>query len=593
MSAPRHALVFGASGFIGRWLVVELVSQGVRVTPAVRSATSADELETWLRDHGVEGVDTVEVDFDADDLGLATDGPALAGVTEIHNLAGAFRFGMSKEEAYQGNVVSSRRIVELAARLERGPRLVHVSGYRVGNHAPIDDSAYQRLGAYEASKIEADAVVQSRSAELGVPITIVNPSTVSGVASTGESNQQVGLATSLRDLWFGKLPALPGNGDTFVPVVTVDHLARFMALVPTVPEAAGRSYWVLDDGTPALPDLLAEVGRHYQVAVPRLRVPVGVIKRLPSRLSKADPETLSFMSSERYPTAEADALAAGHGLGQADTQTALLRWADHLAAHRFGEVPVGPVPRTFTTYAGVRTFAIGDPDAGTLVLPGLPINADTWAATAYALTAPARVLDLPGLGLSAGDESDWDEWLAAVTDGRDGLHLVGHSIGAALAVRFAAARPDRVARLTLVAPAFLQPAPGLRSRIASLTAAFLRTASAKSLAGMLLGDEGRADDLAFSVGDLRRRGVARRVGRLIARGARPSVRVALRAQLAAYPGEVHLIEGELDPLDRAVVDARFAITTIEGAGHYPQITHPDQLAEAARHALLEPAPPRR
>ena len=45
MSAERHALVFGASGFIGRWLVVELASQGVRVTAAVRSSASADELD--------------------------------------------------------------------------------------------------------------------------------------------------------------------------------------------------------------------------------------------------------------------------------------------------------------------------------------------------------------------------------------------------------------------------------------------------------------------------------------------------------------------------------------------------------------------
>ena len=63
---------------------------------------------------------------------------------------------------------------------------------------------------------------------------------------------------------------------------------------------------------------------------------------------------------------------------------ALLRWADHLAAHRFGDVAPGAVPRAFTTYDGVRTFSIGEPDAGTLVLPGLPVNADTWAATAAA-----------------------------------------------------------------------------------------------------------------------------------------------------------------------------------------------------------------
>lgn len=580
MSAARHALVFGASGFIGRWLVAELASQGVQVTSVVRSEASAEELNAWLCAHGLaEGTPWVLVDFDADDLGLAADASALAGITEIYNLAGAFRFGMSREDAYRGNVVTARRIVGLAARLDGAPRLVHVSGYRVGSHATVDDGAYERLGAYEASKIEADAVVQATAAELGVPFTIVNPSTVSGASSTGESDQQVGLAASLRDLWLGRIPALPGNGETFVPVVTVDHLARFMALVPTVPEAAGRSYWVLDDRTPALPQLLAEVGRHYQVRVPRLRVPVGLVKRLPSALTKADPETLSFMSTERYPTAEGDELATAHGLRQADTLPALLRWADHLAAHRFGAMPTGPAPRTFTSYAGVRTFAIGDPDARTLVLPGLPVNADTWAATAARLPGPARVLDLPGLGLSSGDERRWEEWLAEVTAGRSGLHLVGHSVGAAVAVRLAAAHPERVERLTLVAPAFLQPAPGPSSRLVPLTAAYLRFASPEALARTLLDDEARADELRASATDLRRPGVARRVARLIARGAKREVRAILREQLSAFTGEVHLVEGELDPIDRAAA-GRFRISTVSGAGHYPQLTHAEQLAAA-------------
>jgi dihydroflavonol-4-reductase len=101
VTAERHALVFGASGFIGRWLVVELAAHGVRVTAAVRSEESGAALDTWLRAHGVpHGSASVLVDFEADDLGLATDAPELAGVTEIHNLAGAFRFGMSRDEAH-------------------------------------------------------------------------------------------------------------------------------------------------------------------------------------------------------------------------------------------------------------------------------------------------------------------------------------------------------------------------------------------------------------------------------------------------------------------------------------------------------------
>lgn len=586
----RHALVFGATGFLGRWLIVELASQGVPVTAAVRSAGSADQLSAWLGSHGVTGgVASVVVDFDSEDLGLAADSPALRGVTEIYNLAGAFRFGMSADEAYRGNVTSARRIVLLAARLPGSPRLVHVSGYRVGSHGappePQSAEVHSRLGAYEASKIEADAVVQTTASSAGVPFTIMNPSTVSGVSATGESDQLVGLAATLRDLWHGRLAALPGNGDTFVPVVTVDHLARFMALVPTVSEAAGQSYWVLDDDTPALADLLEAVAEHYQVPVPRLRIPVGLIKRLPSRLTKADPETLSFMSSERYPTAPAHQLAAAHGLEQPETLPSILRWADHLAAHRFGQARVGPA-RGFASYAGVHTFGLGDADAGTLVLPALPVNADTWAEATAGMSEPARVLDLPGLGMSAGNERQWASWLAAVADGRDGLHLVGHSVGAAAAVEFASAHPGQVDRLTLVAPAFLQPASGLRARLVPLTAAFFRFVTAPALSRTLLGSEEHAAELETSVTDLRRRGVARRVARLLARGARKRTRTALRQRLLAFPGEVQLVVGEHDPLSPearsslAALGDRLRITTIPGAGHYPQLTHPEQLVDA-------------
>ncbi len=338
----RRALVFGASGFIGRWLIRQLLADGVDVLAAVRSPQSAHNLGRWLGEHGVDqAVESIIVDFTADDLGLDVEVAAVASVTEIYNVAGAFRFGMSAEEARSANVDGSRRVVELAARLPLVSRLVHLSGYRVSAHDHGADawsserraSTYARLGAYEASKLESDAVVRARAAELGVPLTIANPSTVIGDSATGETEQQIGLATSVLDLATGNLTALPGGGATFVPVVTVDYLARFMSLLPATPEAAGQAYWILDDRTPALADLLTLVGRHLGVSVPRLRIPVWLIRRLPTALTKADPETLGFMATDRYPTGPAVALAERNGLEFPPVEDALKRWADYLVGH--------------------------------------------------------------------------------------------------------------------------------------------------------------------------------------------------------------------------------------------------------------------
>ncbi|MEO3756408.1 alpha/beta fold hydrolase [Streptomyces sp. B6B3] len=586
MSAgDRHALVLGASGFVGRHVVLALGRAGVRVSAASRSRESYERLVGWLAEHGH---DEAPVELRVDFARTSPFDDAGDDVTEIYNCAGAYRFGMSADEARRANVDSVRAVVALAARLPRLRRLVHVSGYRVGGQdpAPWDEerrrATYQALGAYEASKVEADAVFRTTAERAGVPWSVVNPASVVGDSVTGESDQYLGLATMLRDLWRGELPAVPGNDRTFVPVVAADHLARFMVALPEDGGAEGAAFWLLDDETPVLPDLIGLVARHYRVRAPRLRVPVSLIRRLPRRLTGAEPETLTFLSSDRYPTASAREFAARHGLARPDTATTIRRWADHLAARRFGDAPAGE--RRFTAPGGVRTFELGEPEGPTVVLPGLPVNADTWAPVVAAL-GRARAVDLPGLGMSAGSPDDWPDWLAALVAETGARHLVGHSIGAAAAVEAATAHPGAVERLTLVAPFFLQERPARIVRWSPLTRWYLRRVTAAVLAERLTGDPAHAAQLASSVADLRRGAVAATAARLLAATARPRWRADLRAALRRYPGPVHVVVGSDDPLGaegRALLDAlpRARVTVTAGAGHHPQLTHPDEVASA-------------
>ncbi|GLW08988.1 hypothetical protein Misp01_41180 [Microtetraspora sp. NBRC 13810] len=615
--ADRHALVFGATGFLGRHLILALGRAGVRVSTANRSGGSYLGLTRWLAEHGYGPAPAdLRVDFDAFSL-LRGDATRWEDVTEIYNCAGAYRFGMSAEEARRANVDSVRAIVAFAARLPRLRRLVHVSGYRVGGQDPAQvpwsaerrRSTYAALGAYEASKVEADAVLQADADRAGVPWSIVNPSSVIGDSATGESDQYLGLASSVREVWQGTMAALPGNASTFVPVVPVDHLARFMTLLPPDDAAERAAYWVLDAGTPALPALLTLVGEHYRVSVPRTRIPVPLVRRLPRWLTKADPETLTFLSDDRYPTGPADDFAARHGLTPPDGTTSILRWADHLAAHRFGDAPAGG--RRFITPAGVRMFELGEPGAPTVVLPGLPVNADTWAPVVESL-GHARAVDLPGLGLTGGRLGglgsgggrlgglgsgggrrgglpDWPVALLAETGAR---HLVGHSVGAAIALEAATERPDLVDRLTLVSPFFLQPHAGLASRWTLPARWYLRRVGSEALARRLTGDAAHAGALASSVADLRRAGVAANTARLLARAGSERWRGDLRARLRSYQGRVHVVVGADDPLTpegRALLDAlpRAVVTVIAGAGHHPQVTHPAEVVQAVHE--LEPS----
>ncbi|MFE3224795.1 alpha/beta fold hydrolase [Nocardia sp. NPDC059228] len=554
------AIVFGATGFIGRSLVAELLGRGQRVAAAVRN----DTLTPWLVAKGVDigGLTVVTADITAPLEGLPE-------VRDVYNAAARYAFGLDVREARATNVIGAINVLDWAATLPGLRRVVHVSGYRVS--APDGEPDYARLGAYEASKFEGDLAVRNRARERGVPLTIANPSTVIG------PGQYLGLAGLVRDLWEGRLPAVPGGPEVFVPIVTIDYFVRFLASIPESP--AGEHYWVLDDATPRLPELVRRVADQMGVRAPRRSVPVGLLRRLPRRITGADPETLSFLSTERYPTASARSFAAATGLEMPSADDALRTWADDLVAERFGAASPWVRPYGFHTVAGSRTWIAGDrhtPDH--VLLHGLPMNADLWAPLAARLHGSVLAPDLPGLGRSAASGQPVEAWLGEVlSQVRTRPVLVAHSLACGPALRYAVEHPDRISRLVLISPPFLQ-APGPKSARSPLAASVLRRMSTDRLAEMLGIPPGPEIDSAAA--DLRRPGVARRV--VEALRTVHAERARSRELLDRVSVPVEIIVGSADPL---VVPVGHPVTELPGAGHYPQLTHPAQLA-----GHLEPVP---
>ncbi len=115
----------------------------------------------------------------------------------------------------------------------------------------------------------------------------------------------------------------------------------------------------------------------------------------------------------------------------------------------------------------LRYLELGGGDATpVLLLHGFGSDLNSWLFTQPALTEGRRVvaLDLPGHGGSSRDVGAGD--VGAMTDAVEGFmtvldlgpaHIVGHSMGGAIAASLAERRPDLVASLTLIAPAGLGP----------------------------------------------------------------------------------------------------------------------------------------
>jgi pyruvate dehydrogenase E2 component (dihydrolipoamide acetyltransferase) len=128
----------------------------------------------------------------------------------------------------------------------------------------------------------------------------------------------------------------------------------------------------------------------------------------------------------------------------------------------------GPAPREIEA-DGKRTryLDIGSGDPPIVFIHGFGADLNAWMFNQPALAEQHRTiaLDLPGHGGStkalgtAIDASGLAADIAAALDalGIERAHLVGHSMGGAIALAFAAAHPERAASLTLIASAGLGP----------------------------------------------------------------------------------------------------------------------------------------
>lgn len=336
-------LLTGATGFIGRWLLRELTAADHQVLVLLRRPDpQLAELRDWLAPRGGNPARVEAVCGDMTRPGWGLDDAArqrLEQVDVIYHLATRFVWDMAPAEARRDNVESLATLLALVDANPRLQRLVWVGGYMVGNPelqpalrqltAGDWHPVYRRLGAYEASKLEGyvqlRAAVQARS----VPWTFVHPCTVIGASTSGEITQDTGLLKLVDALRKGRLTAVPGKARDWLPVVAVDYLARFLAGVIGRDDTTGQEYWVLDEGTPRLAELVGWLAEGLEQPAPRQRIPVWLLKLiLNAGLGKRwdmSAESLNFIGSARYPTAAARALAQDLGLSMPHTHTTVQR----------------------------------------------------------------------------------------------------------------------------------------------------------------------------------------------------------------------------------------------------------------------------
>ncbi|AYF77091.1 NAD-dependent epimerase/dehydratase family protein [Nocardia yunnanensis] len=241
-------LVTGATGFIGRFLVPELLKRGADVHVLVRPGEdSVLRFNRCLRDWDArDRVRPVRGDLAAPGLGIDSEWLAAqrGSIDHVFHLAAGF------DSVGAGG--GTRRVAEIAARLEAG-WLHHVSTARIaGNRSGVFTEDMTDVGQllptpYQRAMLRAEQDVRDQT---GVPWRIYRPSLIIGHSRTGEIDRIDGPYYFFRLLRMAaQLPRIlpvvsPKLGET--NMVPVDFVARALDHIAHRPGDGPSTYHLVD-----------------------------------------------------------------------------------------------------------------------------------------------------------------------------------------------------------------------------------------------------------------------------------------------------------------------------------------------------------
>lgn len=261
-------VVTGATGFVGKWVVIQLLQAGYRVRGTIRSLSRAAEVRagvaTQTGEEALERLELIEADL-LDDKGWAD---AMRGVSAVMHVAAAIRADEPKDQSLvvRPAVEGTARVLRFAN--EAGVKRVIMTssvaavgyghGTTPGGKRVFDESYMTKFEnlkytwAYCIGKTTAERNAWDYAREHGMELTTIHPGAIVGPAVDNDPSISIGLATGLLE---GKTPAMPNNG--FAVVDVRDVAALHLAALEN-PKSIGERYLATAEYLPfhAVADIL-------------------------------------------------------------------------------------------------------------------------------------------------------------------------------------------------------------------------------------------------------------------------------------------------------------------------------------------------
>jgi dihydroflavonol-4-reductase len=259
-----RALITGASGFVGSYVLEALLARGIRVRALARTPAAAAYLQQW----------PVEIVYGDLATGLGLD-DACQGVHVIFHVAALYSLQRRHQRLmYETNVGGTQRLLAAMRRASTVERLIYTSSTATIGLRPDQEPADESLEVdpntvphgYKRSKVLAEQVVRLAVKE-GLNAVIVNPSTPIGARDV----KPTPTGALIRDAVLGRMPAYVETGLNWVAVrdVAQGHLLAW-------DKGQCGTRYILGHENLTLRELFERIERLSAIRAPRLKIPLGV-----------------------------------------------------------------------------------------------------------------------------------------------------------------------------------------------------------------------------------------------------------------------------------------------------------------------------
>ena len=265
----KKVLVTGATGFLGKYVVEELVEHGYQVRAFGRNSKVGRSLENS------------SVSFFQGDLTKADDVLEACKGMDLVVHAGALSTVWGPwEDFYQANVLGTKYVLE-ACRQTSIQRLVYVSSPSI-YAAPKDQLAIKEsdapeennLNNYIRSKLASEQLFKDYA---DVPSIILRPRGLFGIGDTSILPRVINLSQKLG------IPLI-GDGRQLMDMTCVENVAMAIRLALEAPEAKSEVYNITNGESRAFRDLLEESLKGLGYPIKYRKIPASLLSGIASSL---------------------------------------------------------------------------------------------------------------------------------------------------------------------------------------------------------------------------------------------------------------------------------------------------------------------